>query len=79
MVLTSAMDARIIAGNPLVGLRLPKGTSRSRHALTVEQVEALAAVVDPWWRPFVLVLAYCGSVPEKPSPSAACISTTWAD
>jgi integrase len=65
MVLTSAMDARVIAGNPVVGLRLPKGTSRSRNALTVEQVEELAAVVDPWWRPFVLVLAYCGLRPGE--------------
>ncbi len=65
MVLTSAMDARIIAGNPLTGLRLPKGSSRSRDALTIEQVEALAAAVDPWWRPFVLVLAYCGLRPGE--------------
>jgi hypothetical protein len=47
MVLTSAMDARIIAGNPLTGLRLPKGSRRTRNALTVEQVEALADAVDP--------------------------------
>ena len=65
MVLASAMDARIIAGNPLTGLRLPKGSSRSRDALTIEQVEALAAAVDPWWRPFVLVLAYCGLRPGE--------------
>ena len=65
MVLTSATDARIIAGNPLTGLRLPKGSSRTRNALTVEQVEALAAAVDPWWRPFLLVLAYCGLRPGE--------------
>jgi integrase len=65
MVLASAMDARIIAGNPLTGLRLPKGSSRSRDALTIEQVEALATAVDPWWRPFVLVLAYCGLRPGE--------------
>ena len=65
MVLTSAMDARIIAGNPLTGLRLPKGSSRTRNALTVEQVEALAAAVNPWWRPFLLVLAYCGLRPGE--------------
>jgi integrase len=65
MVLTSATDARIIAGNPLTGLRLPKGSSRTRNALTVEQVETLAAAVDPWWRPFLLVLAYCGLRPGE--------------
>ena len=64
MVLTSATDARIIAGNPLTGLWLPKGSSRTRNALTVEQVEALAAAVDPWWRPFLLVL-YCGLRPGE--------------
>ena len=64
---------RTIAGNPLTGIRLPKSTSRTRNALTVEQVEAFAEVVGPWWRPFVLVLAYCGlrpgshrSAPEAP-------------
>jgi integrase len=65
MVLTSATDARIIAGSPLTGLRQPKGSSRTRNALTVEQVEALAAAVDPWWRPFLLVLAYCGLRPGE--------------
>jgi hypothetical protein len=65
MVLTSATDARIIAGNPLTGLWQPKGSSRTRNALTVEQVEALAAAVDPWWRSFLLVLAYCGLRPGE--------------
>ncbi len=49
----------------MTGLRLPKGSSRTRNALTVEQVEALAAAVDPWWRPFLLVLAYCGLRPGE--------------
>lgn len=72
MVLTSALDARIIATNPLAGIRVPTGSSRPRNALTVEQVEALAATVDPWWRPLVLVLAYCGL-----RPCGAGIWTTW--
>ena len=59
MIMTSAVDARIMSSNPLTGLRLPKSTSRTRNTLTVEHVEALADAVDPWWRPFVLVLAYC--------------------
>ena len=65
MVLTSALDARIIAASPLAGIGVPTISSRPRNALTVEQVEALAATVDPWWRPFVLVLAYCGLRPGE--------------
>jgi integrase len=65
MVLTSATDARIIASNPLQGIRVPTGTSRTRNALSVEKVEALAETVDPWWRPYVLVLAYCGLRPGE--------------
>ena len=65
MVFASALDARIIASNPLVGIRLPTATSRTRNALSVEQVEALASTVDPWWRPFVLVLTYCGLRPGE--------------
>jgi len=65
MVLNSALDARIIASNPLTGLRLPMTSSRTRYALTAEQVEAIAETVDPWWRPFVLVLAYCGLRPGE--------------
>ncbi|HMK62022.1 MAG TPA: site-specific integrase [Acidimicrobiales bacterium] len=67
MVLTSALDARIIAANPLAGLRIPTATSRTRNALSATQVETLAATVDPWWRPFVLVLAYCGLRPGEAS------------
>lgn len=65
MVLASAMDARVITGNPTNGLRLPTGSSRTRNALSVAQVEAVAAAVDPWWRPLVLVLAYCGLRPGE--------------
>jgi integrase len=65
MVLASALDARLISANPLIGIRLPMGTSRTRNALTVQQVESIATQVDPWWRPFVLVLAYCGLRPGE--------------
>lgn len=47
MVLASAFDARVIASNPILGIRLPTATSRTRNALSVEQVEALALTVDP--------------------------------
>ena len=72
MVLSSALDARIIASNPLVGIRLPMGTSRTRNALTVEQVESLAVTVDAWWRSFILVLAYCGLRPGEAAALRRC-------
>jgi integrase len=65
MLLTSAVDSGIIATNPMAGLRIAKGTSRTRRAVTVEQVELVADAVGPWWRPFVLVLAYCGLRPGE--------------
>jgi len=65
MVLTSAVDSGVIAGNPMAGLRIAKGTSKTRQALTAEQVELVADAVGPWWRPFVLVLAYCGLRPGE--------------
>ena len=65
MVLSSAVDSGVITANPMVGLRVPKATSKARQALTAEQVELLADAVGPWWRPFVLVLAYCGLRPGE--------------
>jgi integrase len=65
MVLSSAVDSGIITANPMVGLRVAKATSKTRQVLTVEQVELMADVVGPWWRPFVLVLAYCGLRPGE--------------
>jgi integrase len=65
MVLTSAVDSGIITANPMTGLRIAKGTSKTRQALTAEQVELLADSVGSWWRPFVLVLAYCGLRPGE--------------
>ena len=44
---------------------IAKGTSKTRQALTAEQVELLADAVGQWWRPFVLVLAYCGLRPGE--------------
>lgn len=65
MLLGSAVDSGIIASNPLTGVRIAKGTSRTRQALTADQVERVADAVGPWWRPFVLVLAYCGLRPGE--------------
>jgi integrase len=65
MVLSSAVDSGVIVANPMTGIRIAKGTSRTRQALTAEQVELLADAVGTWWRPFVLVLAYCGLRPGE--------------
>jgi len=65
MALASAVDSGVIPANPIRGLRLIQGTSRTQQALTAEQVEALAKAIDPWWRPLVLVLAYCGIRPGE--------------
>src|SRR5665213_154216 len=65
MVLSSAVDSGVITANPMTGLRITKGTSKTRQALTAEQVELLADAVGSWWRPFVLVLAYCGLRPGE--------------
>lgn len=47
-------------GQPADRYPIADGSSRTRRALTVEQVEAIASTVDPWWREFALVLAHCG-------------------
>jgi len=65
MVLLSAVDSGIIGANPMAGFRIAKGTSKIRQALTAEQVELVADAVGQWWRPFVLVLAYCGLRPGE--------------
>ena len=49
----------------MAGLRIAKGRSKTRQALTAEQVELLADAVGPVARPFVLVLAYCGLRPGE--------------
>jgi integrase len=68
MVLASAVDNGLIPANPIAGLRLVKGTSKTEQALTVNQVDALAKAVGAWWRPLVLLLGYCGL---RPSEAAA--------
>ena len=77
MVFTSALNARIIASNPLTGIRVLTGTSRTRNALSVEQVEALAVTVDPWWR---RRMSWCwptaGCAPARRPPCGGGTSTT---
>jgi len=65
MVLTSAVDSGYIAGNPLAGLRLAKGSSTTRRALTAKQVEVLVKAFEERYRALVLVLAYGGLRPGE--------------
>ncbi|MDQ6911171.1 MAG: site-specific integrase [Actinomycetota bacterium] len=65
MMLSSAVESRIIRSNPLAGVKLTrKGPSRARQALTVGQVEALANAAGDY-RVLVLVLAYGGLRPNE--------------
>lgn len=65
MMLSSAVEARVIRTSPLAGIKVARrGTSRSRQALTVSQVEVLADAAGPD-RVLVLVLAYCGLRPNE--------------
>ncbi len=72
MVLTSATDARIIAGNPLTGLRLPKVSSRTHNAPDGRAGRSHGRRRGP------VVAGHssscsptAGCVPGKPSPFAA--------
>lgn len=65
MMLSSAVESKVIRTNPLTGVKLVKrGVSRARQALTIPQVEALADKAGPY-RVLVLVLAYCGLRPNE--------------
>ncbi len=65
MMLSSAVESRIIRSNPLAGVKLTrKGPSRAKQALTVVQVEALANESGAY-RVLVLVLSYGGLRPNE--------------
>lgn len=65
MMLSSAVESRVIRSNPLAGVKLPRrGATRAKEALTVHQVEALAAEAGEY-RELVLLLAYCGLRPNE--------------
>lgn len=58
-VLGHAVDARHLAANPAVGVKLPKATPARNIYLTVSQVEALAEACGEY-RPLIRLLAYTG-------------------
>lgn len=65
MMLSSAVESEVIRSNPLAGVKLPRrGATRAKEALTVHQVEALAAEACEY-RELVLLLAYCGLRPNE--------------
>ncbi len=65
MMLSSAVESRVVRSNPVAGIKLVKrGASRAKQALTIPQVEALAAEARHY-RVLVLVLAYCGLRPNE--------------
>lgn len=59
-VCRSAVDSRLIASSPCVGIRLPERTVRKVVPLTVEQVWRLAEAVPPRWRVAVVLAAGAG-------------------
>lgn len=65
MMLSSAVESRILRSNPLAGVKVARrGPTRAKQALTIPQVEALADAAEPY-RVLVLVLAYCGLRPNE--------------
>jgi len=65
MLLSSAVESKVIRSNPLAGVKLTRrGHSRAKQALTVAQVEALASAAGDY-RVLVLVLAYGGLRPNE--------------
>ncbi len=65
MMLSSAVESRVLRSNPLAGIKMARGGgSRARQVLTVAQVEALADAAVPY-RALILVLAYCGLRPNE--------------
>ena len=59
-LLQAAVEDGKLRVNVADGLPLPKILRKEPRALTVEQIGALAKVIEPHFRPFVLVGAYCG-------------------
>ncbi len=65
MMLSSAVESKVLRTNPLAGVKLVRrGPSRARQALTIPQVETLADEAGPY-RVLVLMLAYCGLRPNE--------------
>lgn len=59
-VLTAAVHAKMISNNPMTNVKLPRVERREMMFLTPGQVLDLADAIDPRYRAFVMVGAYCG-------------------
>lgn len=55
-----AVESERIARNPMTGVSAPRINRRVMRFLTSEEVGAVAAAIEPRYRAFVLVAAYCG-------------------
>jgi hypothetical protein len=72
MMLSSAVESRILRSNPLAGVKVARrGPTRAKQALTIPQVEGLADAAEPY-RVLVLVLAYCGLRPNEAGRRGGC-------
>jgi len=74
MVLASAADSDIIASNPMVDSGSPRGPARPARRSPPSRWSSSPM---PWavWRPFLLVLAYCGLRPGEAIALRGAIST----
>lgn len=59
-ILNAAVDDRLIARNPCIGVRLPRQANRQVEPPTVEQVETLIAAMPDRYRPLVTLAAGTG-------------------
>jgi integrase len=57
----AAVEARLVASSPCVGVPLPRVHHREAVPLTREQVDRIAAEVGDAYRTLVYTLAYCGT------------------
>jgi integrase len=62
-ILASAVEGGRLARNAASGVKPPKVQRKEMHFLEAEQVEWLAAVADPRYRPLILFAAYTGLRP----------------
>lgn len=59
-LLQAAVEAEMVARNPLDGVKPPKVERGEMRFLTADEVATLTAVIEPRYRVFVLLAAYCG-------------------
>jgi len=59
-LLTSAVDAEVLAVSPCRAIRLPAQRPTAKAFLTPEAIDRLAAAVDPDYQPMIYLAAYLG-------------------